>query len=620
MSRIFLLFLLLLFGYSSRAQLGFCPGAAGDPIFFENFGAGTGYGPPIAGASTTYTYIAGFPDDGFYTVTNEMDQISTWHDTGDHTGDTNGRALLVNADFTAGEFYSRSISGLCEETPYEFSAWVLNVLDGDGGCGANEIPIQLEFQILDQTGNNILASGTTRQIFGSSTVDWEQFGLVFTTQPGQNSVILKILNVGSGGCGNDLALDDITFRPCGDEQDVTDPSGGGSYTFCGSAAAEDIVLQSATTTNVYQTPEYQWQSSNDGTNFTDIPGETTSTLTVNTATASSFYRVKIAEAAVNLSNDQCVNFSDVFEFTEIMVMDAIAVQDLYTFCANDLREITVQTEAGITFDWYDAASGGNLLEMDSPTFIPDAPGSYFAEARDVATDCISENRTEIVVEIADTPELEDQTIEICAGDSVELIVEATYIDIEWSTEETTDVITVEEPGTYTATITTADGCLVSQDFSVMSIPDPVIESIDIEGDELIVNTSTQGDYEYSLDNIYFQPLNTFNVFNIFEGTVYVRDRDGCGTAAQNFIRYNAPQFFTPNGDGFNDFWKIEGMELFPGSLVEIYDRHGKLLKVYGSRGIGWDGTYGGERLPSADYWYVFITENTRETGHFTLKR
>jgi hypothetical protein len=87
---------------SAMAQLGFCPGEKGAPIFEEDFGSGPNVGPPLPAGTTTYNYIAGFPNDGEYTVANNFNFIADWHDTGDHTGNTNGYALLVNADFTPG--------------------------------------------------------------------------------------------------------------------------------------------------------------------------------------------------------------------------------------------------------------------------------------------------------------------------------------------------------------------------------------------------------------------------------------------------------------------------------------------------------------------------------------
>jgi gliding motility-associated-like protein len=87
-----------------------------------------------------------------------------------------------------------------------------------------------------------------------------------------------------------------------------------------------------------------------------------------------------------------------------------------------------------------------------------------------------------------------------------------------------------------------------------------------------------------------------------------------------------PGFFTPNGDGINDYWNIRELRNQSEATIYIFDRYGKLLEQIYPVQIGWDGTYNGRPMPSQDYW--FIVEFTDEiTGnklsynnHFTLKR
>jgi gliding motility-associated-like protein len=85
-----------------------------------------------------------------------------------------------------------------------------------------------------------------------------------------------------------------------------------------------------------------------------------------------------------------------------------------------------------------------------------------------------------------------------------------------------------------------------------------------------------------------------------------------------------PHFFTPNGDGINDTWNINGLSNQPEAKIHIFDRHGKLLKQVSSKGIGWDGTYNGQPLPATDYWFtVDYAEQILKKqykAHFTLKR
>jgi gliding motility-associated-like protein len=89
-----------------------------------------------------------------------------------------------------------------------------------------------------------------------------------------------------------------------------------------------------------------------------------------------------------------------------------------------------------------------------------------------------------------------------------------------------------------------------------------------------------------------------------------------------------PRFFTPNGDGNNDHWEIEGMGLLEKPEVLIYDRFGKLIRQLTSRDPSWDGTYLGRDMPSADYWFLLTythpggqrIEARHLNSHFSLKR
>ncbi len=65
-----------------------------------------------------------------------------------------------------------------------------------------------------------------------------------------------------------------------------------------------------------------------------------------------------------------------------------------------------------------------------------------------------------------------------------------------------------------------------------------------------------------------------------------------------------PNLFSPNGDGFNDFWEIPALASFPDNQVIVVNREGQIvfreLEYQGT----WDGTYSGKPLPEATYYYV----------------
>jgi gliding motility-associated-like protein len=106
-------------------------------------------------------------------------------------------------------------------------------------------------------------------------------------------------------------------------------------------------------------------------------------------------------------------------------------------------------------------------------------------------------------------------------------------------------------------------------------------------------------------------------------TVYITDKDGCGIVSKEVSVLGIPNFFTPNGDGYNDTWKIKGMEkgYYSNSTIYIFNRFGKLMKEMAPSGEGWNGVFNGQSAPASDYWYVMQLEDGRTIkGHFALKR
>lgn len=221
------------------------------------------------------------------------------------------------------------------------------------------------------------------------------------------------------------------------------------------------------------------------------------------------------------------------------------------------------------------------------------------------------------------------TMPICEGSSITISAENGYDSYLWSTGETTNSISVSQPGNYNVVINQNHGsvtCSSTYTFNVVNSNLATINSIQSEdwsdNDNYIqINVSGAGDYEYSLNGIDFQESNLFSRLPNGEYTIYVRDKNGCGIAAEDIYLLMYPKFFTPNGDGFNDTWKIKFSKNEPNMKIKIFDRYGKFLKQISPLSDGWDGTYLGGKLSSSDYWFTIIRENGKEfKGHFTLKR
>lgn len=198
--------------------------------------------------------------------------------------------------------------------------------------------------------------------------------------------------------------------------------------------------------------------------------------------------------------------------------------------------------------------------------------------------------------------------------------------------QTTYSIQVNQPGEYSVIVTNSDGCSKSRTITVLNSSNAIIENILItdattgpNSIEIILNPASIGDFVFALDDEdgFYQESNLFENVSMGFHTVYIKDLNGCGTVQQIVAIIGAPKYFTPNGDGYNDKWKIEGISQFfsPSTITYIYDRYGKFIHQVFALDDGWDGTYNGNPLPADDYWYVINLEDGRTVkGHFSLKR
>lgn len=203
---------------------------------------------------------------------------------------------------------------------------------------------------------------------------------------------------------------------------------------------------------------------------------------------------------------------------------------------------------------------------------------------------------------------------------------------DWETGETTQSISVDQSGSYRVDVTTVQDIagieVVCTNFKIFtvevsSIPEVSFTQTGFAGNgEVIINAEGSGDYEYALNDSGFGDSSIFNVDQI-QNTIIVRDKNGCGQVALDFVALRVPDFFTPNNDGFNDYWQIEGIRSNANSVknIFIFDRYGKLIYKLSPLLIGWDGTYNGRQMPSQDYWYkIELQTGETVTGNFTLKR
>ncbi len=185
----------------------------------------------------------------------------------------------------------------------------------------------------------------------------------------------------------------------------------------------------------------------------------------------------------------------------------------------------------------------------------------------------------------------------------------------------------EEPGNYEAMLIvwSSAGCKDSTQKAVDIINSPAIE-LRTANDSVVNNydtvyfyqgqttTITISDFESYDSVIWFDDSRAESVTIAEEGTFFVNVYKSECEAKQNFYTSwgGSPQpsgdeimnLFTPNGDGFNDYWIVNDPQITAPFSVNVYNRSGR--KVYEANNYqnDWDGKYNGNPLPQTTYYYI----------------
>ncbi len=304
------------------------------------------------------------------------------------------------------------------------------------------------------------------------------------------------------------------------------------------------------------------------------------------------------------------------------------------FDTSNIEQGIIGNQTGLTISYFDAEN--NSLPSPLPLLFentePNLQNIRIRVEDNANPLCYSEMSFNLIVNPLPEITLEDEYF-ICNLDpSINLNISSDYDAYNWLFEDgtlisTTNSTEIIEEGNYRVTVTEiSNGISCSSSFYFSLVRSALPEIQDVNFGELGNNfieiiASGDGDLEYSIDGRYFQDFNHFR--NIQGGiyTVVARDKNGCGEDAEEVVIIDYPKFFTPNDDGFNDYWQINGIANFPDSETFIFDRYGKLLVKLTSNDLGWDGTYNGNQMMSNDYWFTTELGNGRTfKGHFSLKR
>ena len=242
--------------------------------------------------------------------------------------------------------------------------------------------------------------------------------------------------------------------------------------------------------------------------------------------------------------------------------------------------------------------------------------------------CYNDYPVELIVATFPTI-VTDEEVGLCENTPTLLDAGTGFTNYSWNTNpvQNTQTITISNPGNYTVTLTNASNCTKTKTFTVTASGVATIQNILItdfsENNSITVEYTGPSTYTFSLDGLNYQTSPIFTQLNEGEYTLYVKDTKGCGISTAPFFLLDYPRFFTPNGDGINDFWYIKNLNqrISGNGFITIFDRYGKLIYQINPQNQVWDGTFNGSPLPSSDYWFQFQLDDGKIIkGHFSLKR
>ncbi|RQO70426.1 hypothetical protein DBR43_20630 [Pedobacter sp. KBW06] len=628
-------FLCCFLGFINKTSSQTCQGSLGDPVVHIDFGRGSNFfGPPL-GSNTTYNYVAsGQPSDGSYTIEKSVNSGGAWYLLPNHTpNDPDGYLMMINASVTPGIFYETDVAtDLCPNTTYEFAAWVSNLLVFSG------IKPNLTFMILAMD-NQVLSTYSTGDIAESSGPTWKQYGFLFSTPANVNRVKIRIINNAAGGTGNDLALDDITFRACGPAITVgLDNTGQTEKMICEEGSSPTTISAQVTGSANLQ---YLWQRDS-GSGWIDLNNETSTQMTI---AAQSLppgiyqYRMVIAQAA-NFSSPACRTASPIVK-VQVNPTPKPSLANQQRVCVGNVITLELNGTTG-TYSW---TGPNNFSSTERSPVIEKATLAHSGVYQVTVTSagCSATAQTYIEVFPLKIAAVDQQDVSICKGTSVTLRASGgtTY---KWAPAEglsATDVANpIASPGITTVYgVTVSNGACESTAYVVVNVLKEVMADAGsnraiIEGQSITLNGKVSGDhvrYFWTPSNYLDDPSKLNPIASPPEDITYtlnVWSEEGCpGSTADVSIKVykklEIPNTITPNGDGINDIWNIAALESYPGAEVKIVNRYGERIFSSGSSGPkSWDGKRKGVNVPVGTYYYMIDLHDGQKilTGSITILR
>ena len=601
-----------------QAQL--CNGNLGDPIINITFGTG---GSKLPASVTSFEYSGGCPPKGKYTVDNFFlgcGDRSWFLLAGDHTRDVGGSFMAVNAESTTGSVYIDTAYGLCGNTTYQFSAWIMNVMQKIT-CGGTAVLPNITFTVETISGIS-LATYNTGNIPITEDKIWKQYGLSFKTGPDISEVVLTIKTTPVYGCGSSFAIDDIIFGMCGPSVTTTLDGNIGDVDVC-AGYTNSFILKSSYAPG-FTDPAVQWQNSIDsGKTWQNITGAITTKYAIPRRDSGIVsYRILLAERP-NINSAKCRITSNIIS-TNVHSKPIHQLPKNIRGCIGKTLILPYPSDLAISFLWTGTNGYISDKSLSIVSNVQYTDTGLYKFKQTYNSGCTTLDSFYLGVFPGVTLLINNPVESICHGKTVVLATSGGQ-HYQWTPSDGLSSDTIANPiaqpltsTLYNITISNDFGCrdsaLVKVNvFQNLSINAGSDQSINI-GDSVILNATVKG----TSVSFYWSPPNFVNdihsvtpkVYPI-ENAVYTLTANstvGCGSATSSikikvYKNIFIPNAFTPNDDGKNDKFGIIAADNYKQFKLLIFNKWGGIIYSTTDINNGWDGRFKGELQPTGPYVY-----------------
>lgn len=180
------------------------------------------------------------------------------------------------------------------------------------------------------------------------------------------------------------------------------------------------------------------------------------------------------------------------------------------------------------------------------------------------------------------------------------------------------------PGNYAFTLTDGNACALNDSIQIAGPSlltfDPVIEKANCAGGNIFIDVSG-GMAPYRFD--WSDGSTNAERMNLSANTysLTITDDNNCSIESSFDLENTCSTLafydvLTPNGDGQNDNWLIDGIESYPNNELLIYNRWGQLVFNQESYTGNWNGRHNdGSTLPIGAYYFVLKLRDNADTIH-----